>query len=132
VKIEKVSKYIPVASGTSGGRTASNSTTRHMLLSIPRLRWLERPGPPTEFYQHYRDINSDPKFSNHSYSDAWCEKIKSEPMTDREQIVQQMLHNGATFTQIADRLGIQRGSVPSYATRVRIKEAYQAWKRSER
>lgn len=132
MKIDKVSTYIPVSSGTSGGRSSSNTTTRQMLLSLPRVRWLERPGPPTDYYHLYKTPDTDPKFSNHSYSDEWCERIKSEPMTDREQIVQHMLHNGATYRQIAEKLGIQPGSIPTYVTRVRIKEAYQAWKRNER
>jgi DNA-binding NarL/FixJ family response regulator len=129
IKIQKVSKYIPVSMGTSGNRTSTNSTVRNMLLSIPRIAWLERPGPPTDYYHEYKPPDADIKLSHHSYSDEWCEKIKTQPMTDREQIVQQMLHNGATFGQIATRLGLQRGSIANYVARVRIKEAYQSWKR---
>lgn len=131
MNIPKVSKYIPVTFGLSKGSPSSNSSPRNMLLSIPRLLWLERPGPPTDFYQTYSLPDSDPKFSSNSFSDEWCDKIKDEPMTDDEQIVQQMLHNGATFPQIAKRIGKHRRTIHTYATRVRIKEAYQAWKRSE-
>lgn len=122
MKIEKVSKYIPVITGTSGGRTVSGSSIRQMLLSIPRVKWLE--GGETEFYHKYSPPGDNPQVQNSAYSNEWCEKIKKEPFTERETIVEQMLINGATFKQIAERIGLQPGSVASYVARVRIKRAY--------
>lgn len=131
MKIEKVSKYVPVQIGVSGNRASSNTAVRHTFLSLPRVKWLERPGPPTEFYHTYQLETEAPKFVDPQRSDDFCEKVKKEPFTDREQIIRQMLHNGATYKQIAEKLSIHPGTVPALVTRVRLKETYQAWVRSE-
>lgn len=123
MKVEKVCRYIPIAMGTSGDRAKSGgSTIRQMLLSIPRVKWLE--GANTEFYHKYSPPDENPRVHLYSHSDEWCEKMKKEPLTERELLVEHMLRDGHTFKQIAEHIGLQPGSIAKYVARVRVKRAY--------
>ena len=126
MKIEKVCRYVPVLTGLKSRGVTAGSTMRHMLISIPRVRWLEN--TDTDFYHKYKSPDEDPFIANPSYSPQWVETVKREPMTDRELLVERMLNDGSTQQQIADRLKIERGSVANIANRVRVKRAYQTLK----
>lgn len=130
MKIEKVCRYVPVVTGLKSKGSTAGSTIRHMLISIPRIRWLEN--GETDFYHKYELPGSDPHITSPSYSEHWVETVKREPFTQRELIVEQMLNDGATQQQIADRFSIERGSVANIANRVRVKRAYQTLKGDSR
>jgi hypothetical protein len=105
----------------------AGSTMRQMLLSIPRVRFLE--GGDNDYYDKFKSPDDDPNIENPTYTTAWCNAIKTLPITESELIAERMVNDGATQQQVADRLGILRGSVANIVNRVRVKRAYQSLKK---
>lgn len=127
LRIEKVSRYVPVVQGLKSQGVQAGSTMRQMLLSIPRVRFLE--GGENEYYDKFKTPDDDPEIENPSYTRQWCNAIKTLPITERELLVERMINDGKTQQQVADRLGIMRGSVANLVNRVRVKRAFQALKK---
>lgn len=127
LRIEKVSRYVPVVQGLKSQGVQAGSTMRQMLLSIPRVRFLE--GGENEYYDKFKTPDADPEIENPSYTRQWCNAIKTLPITERELLVERMINDGKTQQQVADRLGIMRGSVANLVNRVRVKRAYQTLKK---
>lgn len=126
-RFEKVSRYVPVVTGLKSQGATAGSTMRQVLLSIPRVKFLE--GGENDYYDKFKSLDSDPFIENPSYSPQWVNAVKSLPITDRELLVERMINDGATQQQVADRIGILRGSVANLVNRLRVKRAYQALKK---
>jgi hypothetical protein len=127
MKIEKVCRYVPIVQGLKSQGVQAGSTMRQMLLSIPRVRFLE--GGDNDYYDKFKSPDDDPNIENPTYTTAWCNAIKTLPITESELIAERMINDGATQQQVADRLGILRGSVANIVNRVRVKRAYQSLKK---
>ena len=127
-RIEKVSRYVPAITPSRGNTGEENgSTVRHMLLSIPRIKWLE--GGETEHYHKYRTLTDEPVIVNPSYTDKWCELIKTDPLTERELEIERLINDGNSHNAIAEKLHIAKGTIANIITRVRVKRAYQSLKK---
>lgn len=124
MKIEKVCRYVPVVTGLKSQGASAGSTIRHMLLSIPRLRFLE--GGDTDFYHKYKSPDADPFIENPSYSAQWVQDVKTLPLTDRELEVERFVNDGMTHKLIAKKLNVEHGRIANIINRVRVKRAYQA------
>lgn len=124
MNIAKVSRYIPVITGTSGGREGTGGTVRSMLVSIPRVEFLEKDRDNTEFYHKYTSVEEIPIKANTSYSQEWLERTRTQPMSEREKIIEQLLNAGHTYKQIGSVLGLSKGAIPAYVHRIRAKRAY--------
>ena len=124
MKIEKVCRYVPVVTGLKSEGVTAGSTIRHMLLSIPKLKWLE--GGETDFYHKYKSPDADPFIENPSYSAQWVKEVRALPITDRELVVEKLVNDGMTQKQVAERVGVERGSIANILNRVRVKRAFQA------
>lgn len=127
MKIEKVCRYVPIVQGLKSQGVQAGSTMRQMLLSIPRVRFLE--GGDNDYYDKFKSPDDDPNIENPTYTTAWCNAIKTLPITENELIAERMVNDGATQQQVADRLGILRGSVANIINRIRVKRAYQSLKK---
>lgn len=127
MKIEKVCRYVPVVTGLKSEGMTAGSTVRHMLLSLPRLRWLE--GGETDFYHKYKSPDSDPFIENPSYTAQWVNEVKHLPITQREILVERLVNDGMTHKDVAKRIGVERGSIANLLNRVRVKRAFQALKK---
>lgn len=127
MKIEKVCRYVPIVQGLKSQGVQAGSTMRQMLLSIPRVRFLE--GGDNDYYDKFKSPDDDPNIENPTYTTAWCNAIKTLPITESELIAERMINDGATQQQVADRLGILRGSVANIINRIRVKRAYQSLKK---
>jgi len=127
MRIEKVCRYVPIVQGLKSQGVQAGSTMRQMLLSIPRVRFLE--GGENDHYDKFKSPDDDPDIESPSYTTAWCNAIKTLPITENELIAERMVNDGATQQQVADRLGILRGSVANIINRIRVKRAYQSLKK---
>ena len=125
--IEKVCRYVPIVQGLKSQGVQAGSTMRQMLLSIPRVRFLE--GGDNDYYDKFKSPDDDPNIENPTYTTAWCNAIKTLPITETELLAERMVNDGATQQQVADRLGILRGSVANIINRIRVKRAYQSLKK---
>ena len=97
----KVSRLVPVAVGTQGN---NGSTVRHMLVSIPRVRFLERPGEPTDYYCRYAppcavEVN----------------------LTDVEREALALANIGLTYSEGAKRRGVSLSAFRDAVLRARAK-----------
>ena len=126
-RIEKVSRYIPVNMPRNGSAEDNGSSARHMLLSIPRIKFLE--GGTTDHYHKFSVLEHEPVIVNPSYSDKWCELIKSDPLTERELEVEKLINDGNSHNAVALKLHIAKGTIANLITRVRVKRAYQSLKK---
>jgi hypothetical protein len=52
MKIHKISKYVPISTPSRG--SSSETGVRHMLISLARVRWLEREPDPKSFTSRYK------------------------------------------------------------------------------
>lgn len=124
MKIEKVCRYMPVVTGLKSEGVTAGSTIRHMLISIPRLRWLE--GGETDFYHKYKSPDTDITIQSPSHSAHWVKQVQTLPITERELLVEKLVNDGKTRKQVAEAVGVEPGSVANILNRVRVKRAYQA------
>lgn len=124
--IEKVCRYVPVVTGLKSDGLQAGSTVRHMLLSLPRVRFLE--GGETEYYHKYKPPVEEPTISNPNRSDKWCNTIKIAPLTDNEREAIRLKNDGATYSTIAYKLGIGKSSVGNLISKAKVKLAYIAQK----
>lgn len=125
MKIEKVCRYVPVVTGLKSEGMTAGSTVRHMLLSLPRLRWLDE-AEGTDFYHKYKSPDSNPFIENPSYTAQWVNEVKHLPITERELLVERLVNDGMTHKDVAKRIGVERGSIANLLNRVRVKRAFQA------
>ena len=123
MNIAKVSKYVPVVTATSGGRDGSGVNARNMLVSIPRVEFLEKDRENTEFYHKYLPVQDMPVVSTTLSSREWITRI-TQPMTEREKVIEQMLNEGKTYKQICAAIGLAKGTIATYVYRIRAKRAY--------
>jgi ATP/maltotriose-dependent transcriptional regulator MalT len=127
-RIEKVSRYIPVVTPSRSGRGQENgSSVRHMLLSIPRIKWLEN--EETEYYHKYAALTEEPVVVAPSHSDKWCEMVKAEPLTERELLVERLVNDGFSHAVIAEKEHMARATIALLIKRARVKRAYQSLKK---
>lgn len=126
-RIEKVSRYVPVVMPRNGSGEDNGSSARHMLLSIPRIKFLE--GGETEHYHKYSVLEHEPVIINPSYSDKWCEAIKADPLTEQELRVEKLINDGNSHNTVAIKLHIAKNTIANIITRVRVKRAYQSLKK---
>lgn len=100
MKIEKISKYIPIAS--SSRSSADTATIRHMLVSLPRVRWLER-----------EDI-SDLNIRNYSMEGSAVELSNMGSyitLTGRERELSNLSKEGMSLQMIAQRKNMNSSNV---------------------
>lgn len=119
MQIEKVSKYIPVSTPS---RSSEQTTMRQMMVSLPRVKWLERDIDNCEYYKKYRkpeevkpSIAADLK-----RSPTWCARLKGEPLTPQEQKVADLRVNHHP-TAIGRKLGLAPSTVRGMLARIRAK-----------
>ena len=62
MKIQKISKYVPIS--TASRSSSGESTIRHMLVSLPRIKWLEKNPDPTMFTSAYHLGEDDVDLKN--------------------------------------------------------------------
>lgn len=120
--IEKVCRYVPVVTGLKSAGVAAGSTVRHMLISIPRLKFLET--GETDYYHKYRPPSEDPVVTDTAYSRNWCDTVKVEPLTPREKEALNLKNDGYTYDAIANRLNVSRSSAVKILTKARVKTNY--------
>ena len=70
--------------------------------------------------------DADPFIENPSYSAQWVKEVRALPITERELAVEKFVNDGLTQKQVAERVGVERGSIANILNRVRVKRAFQA------
>lgn len=113
MRIEKISRIVPIATGTSGRRTTTNSTVRNMLLSIPRVRFLE--GGETEYY-HKFTAQVDDEIPTMPYGEA-----RVKPLTEREKDVVRLKNTGMTILAIAKHFHVRPSTISKSLSIARAK-----------
>lgn len=120
MQIEKVSKYIPVSTPS---RSTEQTTIRQMMISIPRIKWLESDIESCDYYRKYRkpedikpSIAADLK-----RSPTWCARLKDQPLTPQERRVD-ALRKEHHPTAIGRRLGIAPSTVRGMLARIKAKK----------
>lgn len=116
--IEKVCRYVPVVQGTQG--EDAKRTMRHMLLSLPRVKFLE--GGETDFYHKYQLVEE--------HADDRDSHVVTV-MSDKEREVMRLKDEGLSYGAIANRLNIARSTVGHHISTAKLKLAYQKGKQHE-
>ncbi len=97
MNIEKVSKYISVNNGKS---PVDGQNCRRVLISIPRVRWLERGGNYVSNYVLEEDIVAVDAQTTH--------RLFGKPLSVREQRVLNLRDRGMSYTEIAMELKLSK------------------------
>lgn len=119
--IEKVSKYIHV---TTPSRSNETHTGRMMLMSIPRIKWLE--GAETDFYHTYteKDVKLPPAYVlRDNRPNSWVEKIIGQDLTERETEALRLLRSGMANKDIAAKIGLSRSGLRDMIIKIKIKKS---------
>lgn len=117
--IEKVSKYVSSAMGT---RSTEGITVRQMLLSIPKVKWLD--GADTEYYHKYKPINEvDLKISKTNNHAANFDQIRGQPLTEKEKMAVDLMKTGMKQKHAADVMGMHRSTFRDMLLRIRAKQS---------
>ena len=101
MNVEKVSKYISIRSGISEPQSAG----RRVLMSLPRVKWLEaqpdyEPWPPLE--EPKPEPPPEPEPARYSFRP----QLRSNEMSDRQKEAWAMHGEGLSNIQIAERMKI--------------------------
>lgn len=101
MNVEKVSKYISIRSGIS----EPQSVGRRVLMSLPRVRWLEaqpdyEPWPPLE--EPKPEPPPEPEPARYELRP----QLRSNEMSDRQKAAWAMHNEGLSNIQIAERMKI--------------------------
>ena len=110
--IQKISRYVPVAAPTNS--TSESISSRKMLMSLPRVKWLERDPDykPNGFFEE--DLPPPPPPSPNVPKAGM-------PLSDREDEIYKLRMGGESFTDIARRFGISSDTVRGMFSRARRK-----------
>lgn len=120
MQIEKVSKYV---FANTPSRSSEGSTARKILISIPRLRWLENGN--TDFYGSFSKMNDTPGpriRSNTHDTEAWAQRLAGQPLTEREQKAYDLMKTGIRQIQAADIMGIPRSTFRDILIKIKAKK----------
>ena len=121
MRIEKVSKYVSSAMGT---RSTEGITVRQMLLSIPRVKWLE--GSDTEYYHKYKPpVEMDLGVSKNSKHISNLDDIRGNLLTEKEQQAVELMKTGMKQKQAADIMGMHRSTFRDMLLKIRAKQAIE-------
>lgn len=118
--IEKVSRYKPVSTPS---RSHEGVTIRQMLISLPRVKWLEKDINDSRYYKQYKNPNEvAPKLPiDIRRSPTWCATLKGQPLSPQEKKVDE-LRVGMQPTAIGRALGLKTSTVRGMIARVRAKK----------
>lgn len=119
MQIKKVSKYIPVSTPS---RSHEGSTVRQMLISIPRLEWLDKDIDASTHYRKYKDISEvKPKTPNEAKNTpSWSARLKGVPLSPMEQKIYD-LSQSMKIREVGSQLGIAPSTVRGTIARARAK-----------
>ena len=117
MRIEKVSRIVTVSPPYGSGNQTS---TRRVLMSLPRIRWLERDGdntppepPPVEDEIATIEKKAFPFYAYH-------------PLYPREKEAHELHKAGKTVLEIAGHMSIPQKTVRTYLTCAKKKLEFQA------
>ena len=118
--IEKVSRYVPITTPT---RSHDGSTVRQMLISIPKLKFLDDAIEDCVYYKKYKKPEEAVQFKpkDMERSASWCARLKGVPLSPQEAKVD-ALRAGMQPTEISKTLGIASSTVRGMIARIRAKK----------
>ena len=100
MKIEKISRYVPIA--TSSRSSTDTDTIRHMLVSLPRVRWLEREDISDLSLNKYKTEGEPIELYDHGSYVA---------LTQRERLMHNMFEKGMSVFDIAKEKSMNTSNV---------------------
>jgi hypothetical protein len=120
MQIEKVSKYKPISTPS---RSHEGATIRQMLISIPRLKWLEKDVDSCKYYRQYKNPDNVIKKLpvDIRKSPTWCATLNGQPLSPQEKKVDD-LRNSMQPTAIGRALGLKVSTVRGMLARIRAKK----------
>lgn len=109
--VEKISRYVFL---NNSRETDSSYGARKVLVSLPRVRWLERDGLPSQYVVIADDQQPEeptPRFNveHHPSFGMELSAVEKQAMEFRDQ--------GLTYAEIAQRMGVTHVSVKNYVSR---------------
>ena len=110
MKIEKVTKYV-IASSPS--RSTSDTYSRMIPMSLPRVRWIERDdefGSASKFQSEQPPIPRDQKEKKSSNGNAAL-SLRIDGLTPQEHKIYEMAIGGASLSEIATAVGLSEKRV---------------------
>lgn len=118
VDIEKVSKYISIRSGISEPQSAG----RRVLMSLPRVRWLEaqpdyEPWPPLEELK--MEPAPEPETEPQRY--VFRPQARNYELSDRQREAWKMYDEGLSVKQVAEKMNISRNAASKLLAQAREK-----------
>lgn len=119
--IEKVSRYVPVSTPS---RSYEGSTVRQMLVSIPRLKWLDDGIDECRYYKHYKPEPAETASPSRPSGKApsWSARLKGQPLTAQEQRVADVMDK-MRIIDISRNMQIAQTTVRGMMARIRAKRA---------
>ena len=120
MQIEKVSKYKPISTPS---RSHEGATIRQMLISIPRLKWLDQDRDNCQYYRQYKSPDDVIKKIpiDIRRSPTWCAELKGQPLSPQEKKVDE-LRTSMQPTAIGRALGLKVSTVRGMLARIRAKK----------
>lgn len=119
--IEKVSRYVPVSTPS---RSHEGSTVRQMLVSIPRLKWLDDGIDECRYYKHYKPETEETTGTSlpSEKKPSWSARLKGQPLTAQEQRVADVMDK-MRIIDISRNMQIAQTTVRGMMARIRAKRA---------
>jgi hypothetical protein len=120
MNIEKVSKFV---SQTTPSRSGEGSFSRQILLSIPRLRWLETDIDSCTYYSQYtpdglKTHKEEKKIREKSF---WAKTLAGKPLSPQETKIKKMLET-MTIEKVASTLKVSHITIKSCIASIKAKE----------
>jgi DNA-binding CsgD family transcriptional regulator len=118
--MDRVSKYITLKTDSRTGLGDNDGYRRKVLMSLPRVKWLERDAPPSppkkklarDYMPPAPELPRTPETSRWAKANLMSSRARGEDgLTAREREVKHLTEHGLTSVQIAAELRIRPSTV---------------------
>jgi len=120
MQIEKVSRYIDQLS-ESRSAGINGRTRRRVLLSLPRIQWLERQPDYTPWPPLQEDTPEAPQEPPAKTKFRHWSPSSNDTLTPQQQKIWEMHSSGMSVVEIAERLGKTRNAASKSLQEARLK-----------
>lgn len=121
INIEKVSKFV---SNSTPSRSGEGEFSRQILVSIPRVRWLESDLESCKYYSQYQ-ANEPKTFREEAKireKSVWARSLSGKALSPQEVKIKRMLET-MDIDKIASSLKLAKSTIKSCVASIKAKES---------
>jgi len=117
VNVERISRYISIKPGVSEAQGAE----RRVLLSLPRVRWLERQ-PDYKPWPALQESKPEPVPDYQPTKHSFRPQLRSDELSERQKQAWALYLEGLSVKQVGEKMGISSNAASKLLAQAREKQ----------